>query len=391
MTEGSVFSCLPIAVRDSLLQQAFQQLDQRHLLGVAPMVCRLWHQLSLSMLTSLEIRICTEEVAKQLSLWMTNHGNSLQRLTLHMGEHICRCTSKLQTLMQSVGAADQLRSLNIYTPEECWPLLDLSLTMLAKLTILTSLCISGCNLTRGGTLRQSILCATTLRNLSLTSWRGAKWGSLVQQISTSLVQLTHLELGGISAGAADINHICALPQLQQLHFREYVYATELSKLGPLPISTIMIAVPDGAEAEVGRWLEQSTATLQELVFCAPPYPYGTFVGILPLIPLQHAPLLRNLTMLGITQPNLTHLAALTQLTALQLRGCGIDDAGMLRLAGLSELQSLNVLNNKGILGVGGSMEVLAESMPHLTALYVNEIPAGEAARHAFGPEKVKSY
>ena len=116
MIDSSVFSCLPLAVRDSLLQQAFQQFDQRHLFGVAPRVCRLWHQLSLSIITSLDVTISTSEAAEQLSLWVRHHGFSLQHLSLILSEPMRDCTYELQPLLQSVGAADQLHSLNLSTP-----------------------------------------------------------------------------------------------------------------------------------------------------------------------------------------------------------------------------------------------------------------------------------
>ena len=382
MTDSSVFSCLPITVRDSLLQQAFQQLDQRYLFGVAPRVCRLWHQLSLSTITRLEITICTARAAEQLSLWMANHGTILQHLSLDMAEPVCRSTSDLQPLLQSVGAAEQLRSLNISTPRLRRLSLGVSLTMLTKLT---SLHIKGC------TLCESIPHATTLRNLSInTLYTRSEYGAFMQQVSASLVQLSRLELDGSSgAGAADMNHLCALPQLQQLELRQFVYARELSKLEPLPITRIHINMEEGAEAGVGRWLHQSAAGLRTLLYCKRPSSSNAFVAISPLVPLQHAPLLTSLAMSDM-QPNLTHLAALTQLTALGLNTCGLDDAGIVRLAGLSEFRILGVKGNKGISGAAGSMEVVAKSMPDLTAFYVDGVAAQEAARH-FGPEKVKSW
>ena len=142
MADSSVFSCLPIAVRDSLLQQAFQLLDQLHMFGVAPRVCRLWQQLSLSIITSLKVIIGRAEAARQFTRWMQNHGTSLQSLDLRLEGSVCDST-ELQSLLESVEGADQLRSLAISTPHSS-SILDICLI---DLTSLTSLRIKGCDFT----------------------------------------------------------------------------------------------------------------------------------------------------------------------------------------------------------------------------------------------------
>ena len=192
-----------------------------------------------------------------------------------------------------------------------------------------------------------------------------------------------MEVGGLA-------QLCALPQLQQLQLRNVeVRARQLSKLGPLPINAIEVAMEEGAEADACRWLQQSAAALREVAFCKRGPDSRDFVAKPPLLPLQHAPLLRSLTLVRM-EPNLAHLAAVTQLTALGLRTCGLDDAAVLKLAGLSKLRVLELWNNKGISGAGGSMEVLAKSMPDLCVLCVGRTSAREAAWHAFGPEKVRT-
>ena len=209
----------------------------------------------------------------------------------------------------------------------------------------------------------------------------------MKDIATSLVQLTHLELSQPTGMVIeDLAQLSALLQLQRLLLRRYrVPASQLSKLGRLPISRIEIVMEKGSEADVSRWLQLCAASLQELVFCIPNY---LFSGSPPLKPLQHAPLLRSLTVVGM-QPNLTHLGALTQLTALRLTACGLDDAGVQKLARLSELQILDLWGNKGISGAGGSMEVLAKSMPHLQSICSNIDSAVAAAVAVFGREKVR--
>ena len=397
MADNSVFSRLPIDIRDSLLQQAFQQLDQRHMFGVAPRVCHLWHQLSRSVKrTSLSVFITTAEAAEQLTLWMQNHGTTLQSLELRLALWVCRI-SQLQPLLQSVGHADHLHSLVILAGSNLGfrgyslPTLDISLT---NLTSLVSLHVRGCDL-MVGPLRDSIPTVTTLRSLSLNTIDSdtMPWAPFLQQIATSLVQLTCLELiSTTNMRDEDLAQLRILPQLQQVQLPNYcVFASQLSKVGPLPISTFVILMTEGTEADVHSWLQQSAASLRELVFRLSEYLRNDFVSIPPLVPLQHSPLLRSLTLLDM-QPNMTHLAALTQLTGLVLKRCGLDDAGIVRLAGLSELRALDVRGNQGIMGHGGSMEVLAKSMPHLTVLKIDDWSTAWAmARAAFGLGKVNPW
>ena len=386
MTDSSVFSCLPVAVRDRILQQAFQQLDQRHLFGVAPRVCRFWHQLSLSIITSLDIRIRTGEAAEQLSLWMTNHGTSLQHLNLILPEPMGERTDELQPLLQSVGAADQLRSLNISTPFMYEPPLDLSLTSLTKLT---SLRIKGCAFS-GGTLYESIPHATTLRSLSLETVynRRSEWGTFMQQVSANLVQLTRLDLNGILGGilTTDIALLRALPQLQQLQLNCDLLATHLSNLRSMPVTVARIFLDEETvEADLCSWLLQSAANLRELSFVR--NRLSTIAPVPPLVPLQQASQLRNLFIDGL-QPNMTEVAALTQLTRLALEECGLDDTAVCKLSTLSELRVLSLRQNAGISGAQGSMEVLADSMPHLTGIKLGYTNAWEPAKHAFVSRKV---
>ena len=130
------FTCLPLAVRDSLLQQAFQQLDQRHLFGVAPRVCRLWDQLALSIITSLNMKITTGKSAEQLSLWMKDHGaGGLGSLVLELDRPVCQTTAA-HSLLESLPAALQLRSLALSTTN--WTaVLDAPLPPLTNLTSLS--------------------------------------------------------------------------------------------------------------------------------------------------------------------------------------------------------------------------------------------------------------
>ena len=210
--DASAFSCLPLAVRDSLLQQAFQQLDQRHLFGVAPRVCRLWHQLSLSIITSLDVKITTEEAAEQLDLWIVNHGDTLVNMQLDSTLAVCQ-TRAGRSVLRSLGAAAQLRSLSILT-NSSGTNLDVALPPLANLTHLS---IDSCSVTP--TMLSSILSFRSLNSLSLCYMyvmHGANiwvsWSSMMEQMATSLVGLTSLDLG-FHVSSEGLAHLRALPQL----------------------------------------------------------------------------------------------------------------------------------------------------------------------------------
>ena len=336
MTDSSVFSCLPNAVRDSILQQAFQQLDQRHMFGVAPRVCRLWHQVSLSISTSLDVRIRTAEAAEQLSLWISNHPTALKSLELNMAYADCN-TEDVQPLLQSVGAADQLCSLSLFSPQTYHPLLDLSLTMLTKLTSLRIVCC-GYN---EATLPYSIPHLTTLKSLSLSHMHSTAWQPFMQQISACLVQLTSLNLRSLwDIEAIDIAVLCALPQLQQLQLDCKLPAKSLSKLGTLPVTAISISMCEGdTEADLTSWLRQSAADLRELALHSG---YGSnHIATPSLVPLQQALQLRDLLVLGV-QLKMTEVGALTQLTKLVLDSCELDDRAVCTMSALSGLRVLSL-------------------------------------------------
>ena len=352
---------------------------------MAPRVCRLWHQLSLGITSSLAVTITTAEAAEQLSLWISNHPTALESLELNLARAVCN-TQGVQPLLQSVGAADQLRSLNISIPP---PFISADIS-LVNLTKLTSLSIDGCSF-RGGSLRHSMPNLTTLKRLSLGKiFDGMPWWPFMQQISTGLVRLTSLDLYcSCDLEAADMAVLHALPQLQQLQLKHDIPASDLSKLGPLPVTEIhILMLGEDAEADVYGWLQRSAVNLRQVGIRR--LSHSEHPAILPLVPLQQALQLRDLFIFGL-QPNMTELGALTQLTKLDLDTCGLDDRAVYRLSSLSGLRVLALCDNKDISGAEGSMEVLADSMPHLTSLILGRTNAWEAAEHAFMSRKVTVY
>ena len=382
MIDSSAFSSLPIAVRDSILQRAFEQLDKRHRFGVAPRVCRLWRQLSLSIITSLEVDISTTEAAEQLTLWMTNHGSVLKSLHFKL-DSLGFCVSARNALVQSVGAADLLNSLCISSP--FIPVLDIPLK---TLTGLTTLRISGFSHGQGA-LCESITRLTTLRSLSLgnsyTLFTSPSWRPFMRQISSGLTQLTSLEFDNVEVAAKDIAELRALPQLQQLRVvNKPLPASELGVLGPLPITAIHINMNEGTAADVHSWLEHSSAKLQEVRFLVR---NSNHMPTPPLAHLQKALQLRELCLYRV-QADVTHLTALTQLTRLGLVFCGLDDSVACKLSMLSKLRALSLCGH-GITGAQGSMEVLADCMPSLSTLTLSTASALVAARQAFESRAVE--
>ena len=183
------FSVLPVLQRDSFLQQSFQQLDQRHLFGVVPMVCRLWHQLSLSIITSLDANLPTQEAAEQLRLWIQNHGPALRSMQLLIGEPAASFPSLLLSI-----SADQWHSMH----HECRSystVVDFALPPLkgGKLPGLTRLSIIRC--CPGAAVLASVLSLRGLSSLSLCDLpHDLPWGPFMEQLATRLVGLMSLDL-----------------------------------------------------------------------------------------------------------------------------------------------------------------------------------------------------
>ena len=369
--DSSAFGCLPFAVRDSILQQAFQQLDQRHLFGVAPRVCRLWHQLSLSLITSLEINISTEEAAEQLSLWMQNHGAVLKSFNLLLQDEMCPLRVG-QSLLQSLGAANQLHSLTLCSNYE---VVDVPLQHLTKLT---SLNLSTCCLSTSS--HNSILSLTKLNSLRLccASMRNPL-GAFIKQLSTSLLQISTLDMSGSVLNTADLKPLRKLPKLKQLAIGSIRDVDRVGQLAHLPITAITVTVNADTVNDVDIWLQDAAEHLQEFHLLRG----GQEALTAPLLPLQKGPQLRSLSVHG-ADLNMEHLAALTQLTSFNLCNSGLEDEGLCKLSALSQLQEL-AISETGITGAQGSMEVLAGSLACLNSLMIEDASASvvEAANQAF--------
>ena len=367
--DSSAFSCLPLAVRDSILRQAFHQLDQKHLFGVAPRVCRLWRQLSISIITSLDAKTTTAEAAEQLSLWMQNHGTGLDTLNLQIDEPaLC--------VLHALAAAQQLRSLTLTSTSMRGPQLNVTLH---SLTSLTSLSIN--DFISTASLLDSILALTGLESLSLSGVQvNYDWQRVVPQFATTLIKLTSLDLHYVNEEMrpATLSHLCSLPDLKELAVR-IIPSINLPLIKGLPITNARFTVYDERQlGHIEAWLEDASGCLRDLRIEAYTRPLNAHG-----LPLHRATQLKHLDMCEV-QPDISQVAALTNLIDLTLRKCGLDDAAVCKLSSLRSLQTLDMSWNDGVVGAQESMEVLASSMPHLRELSLKVPSAQEAAERAFG-------
>ena len=373
--DSSVFSCLPIAERDSFLQQAFQQLDQRHLFGVAPRVCRLWHQLSLSIITSLTAKIATEQAAEQLTMWMAHHGHVLHSMQLCIWDSGCPGLAAHALLQTLIPAAD-LRSLDLsYGGYELIPSFGTTLEALTQLTSIRICGVFGCS------LEQPIL---GLKELCSLAWPGRYFtGPFLEQLPNSLGQLTHLDFRENCVSAVQLTHLRKLAQLKQLALGHFSKPSELSWLVGLPITTVTIQFRNHEQQDVASFLQEAAGGLQELVLVT----LGSMEAT--LLPLHQATQLRSLS-LSEVWPGTAQVAALTTLTRLTLGGCGMNSNALESLTALSNLRELWLLDQpEEDAGLVSIMSALAASLPTLTALYLLDGFALVAARDAFKPRVVE--
>ena len=384
-SDSSAFGCLPLAVRDSILQQAFQQLDQRHLCGVAPRVCRLFRQLSLSITTSLSVRLQSEDAAEQFSLWMQNHGAGLGSLVLVIDEDG-------RLVLHSLAAAEQLRSLTLSTGR-----LSLEVKLDAPfytLTNLTRLSISGFYPT--DPVLDSLLGLTRLHSFSLNRWQLQSmvdhlWEPFMEELATSLVALTYLDFSETPVEVNGLIKLRNLPNLRELLVDEHFPAARLFELDALPILSISARVEENTLGHLAPWLwGNSVSRLQKLVFRGPlqgPIPETVHGFPLQLATQLHTLLIEDIQLRPVHMEAITQL---TQLTTLRIWHCGLDDAAVCELSVFSILSLLDLKGNSGIKGAQGSMEELARSMPQLEVLYLGGTSGGalNAARAAFGTRVV---
>ena len=258
------FNRLPGSMCAAFLQQAFRQLDQQHLYGIAPLVCRAWHQAALSSSDTLDLVVAAPAKAEQLEPWMQRHGALFSKrvtLTLQYPEKLENRWRLASPLYNSLS--EQLRELRL---EGNW----LVEKGLSALTSLTSLCLPGGHI--WGSDRYALLALTQLRTLDLPgthlmhqllqSFGYSSDTGFLTAMSTSLVELTRLNLNkALWVGNENFSALRALPHLCELEAGGLfdIRAARLScEFTGLPLTSISISVWDQEDlGELKAWLQQA--------------------------------------------------------------------------------------------------------------------------------------
>ena len=386
------FNLLPADLQQDCLRHAFQQLDQRHLLGIVPLVCSLWHHLGHSSCSSVETTISTQAAAESLATWLQKHGHRLASLSIRMQRQACHGPEAASTISQALSSAVQLQHLALSCPLSNRALPDISIS---SLTQLTSLSFKGCRQLSFSTLA-AVPQLTQLRALDLSRTTVHVRGSfdptnasahLISAISCSLLELRNLDLSGCGSwiAASELQPLARLQHLQQLRL-EHVRAgpVAISVLRLLPITTIRVDV--FAVAPITAWLQEASLLESlELTRCVNAGE-AELLQLLSTLFSTTAPRLRELCLCGfnVLGAHAAMLSDMNQLTSLALLRCGMTDAAVHHLSSLSGLRSLSLEQNSEVCGGEGSMVCLAARLGHLTSLGLEGTAAGAAAQIAFG-------
>ena len=191
--DAAAFACLPVYLVEDVLLQAFQQLDEQHLRGTLPLVCKAWHQISLRLCTSLVVTLGTPAIVERLPWWLKRNGTNLQHLSITFQSPSLWVETMVYDHIQewhnTIGTTCQdLRSLQL----EKWPVCGEIPFSLSSLTQLTSLQVHDCM-----NLPQCFFTcfSSSLRSLTIAN-TDIGWGNLGSNGLgfCHLTQLTNLDL-----------------------------------------------------------------------------------------------------------------------------------------------------------------------------------------------------
>ena len=341
-----LFDLLDAAMRNPFLQQAFRQLDQRHLYGIIARVCRSWHHLSITSSSSLTVKVSTRlneetgepDAAISFSKWLQHNIGNLTRLDLTLNGPPDD-TFDASEMLQTITSATQLCSLRLDLDDRY---LSESFAGVSALTNLTSLALCGCDLSPlafSSTLALSQLRALDLRRVGVYV-NGAEEEDSMADLTSSLVSLTTLTLGDFS-GWNDLEEglacLRSLKELVHLDIRDPSFPSGnlVDLLGGLPITGIKIGLDDPVHvSEVAGSLERCVPTtlswLSLVTDSGDTQPSSSQVLRL-LSPLRSAgPQLQQLTLNGFDlsqADSVSIITGLTQLTSLSILHCKFHDDG----------------------------------------------------------------
>ena len=385
-SSSCMFDLLDAAMRDPFLQQAFRQLDQRHLYGIVPMVCRSWHHLSTTSSSSLTVEISTElnketgepDAAISFSEWLGCNIEHLTRLDLTFGMPSLGVSEppkyEAAGMLLTITGATQLCSLRLNRfpyMSHCFPYQTIAngpvFAGFSALTTLTSFALHSCSLSRPAF--SSVLAALTqLRELDLKDVRVLaddedeyededEEEDIMQVLTSSLVNLRSLTLNNFNGlptllPTLNRNHnlstlvcvedglVCirSLPKLVHLDIRGTLVPSGklVDFTRGLPVTGVTISLHDpGHVLEVAGWLERCVpTTLRYLELYMP----GNFERFSRTFELQPSQVSRLLAPLG---------AAGGQLQALKLRGFDLSQGDSVNsITRLTHLTSLSLYDCK---------------------------------------------
>ena len=385
---------LPDDVRDNILQQAFQQLDQRHRFGVVTLVCRVWHRLALSIAHHIDVSMPTRAAAEPLRTWVAKHGHSLKSISIVVNNPTAlrpawADAGSTEAVVNFLSAAPLLNSLKISHDVLLPTMTGLLNVNLSGYTSLTRLGLVGLGL-RSSTI-SSLLSLRQLSSLDLSFstfyTRGVSAHELMQQISTSLVQITHLDLDGTRIKPGEFGDpswfslkalapLCSLQHLRKLG-STMLHCDDLSSMGKLPVTYIHIPLlsSDRDSAQFAAWVRCSGHSLEFVsigVSIAGPTRLRAQTVKMSLEMFTCAPQLKTLR-LGNVSLCVAELALLTQLSSLELIEVGLRGAGVQGdLCKTLVMPNLRVLSLEVGFVRDSSVHLLKAGFPQLTDLRVRE-------------------
>ena len=357
-----LFDLLDAAMRDPFLQQAFRQLDQRHLYGIVPRVCRSWHHLSTTSTISMTVKISTKskvgtgepDDATSFSEWLQHNVAKITSLDLCLEgpsdtprEPIGTALMKpynpadysmpatLVDMLHTISSATQLCGLQFRLKSDDRGRVPESFRGFAALTNLSSLVIHRCSLCLPAFSSISML--TQLRALDLTGVylcgseeEEEPWSELI----SSLGNLTHLTLGWNRKLVDCVPSLRSLTALVELDItKTFIYSSSIQLLQGLPITGIWICLTHPEHVlDVAGWLERcipTTLVCLKIEISLPRCELQPSQVPLLLAPLRSAgPQLQwiHLRNLCLSQADVSIITGLTQLIGLNLL-CKFDDGG----------------------------------------------------------------
>ena len=404
-SESCAFSCLPQDLCHSFLQQAFKQLDQRHLCGIAPLVCHPWHTLAVSCSSSLDVKVHTAAAEKSLTSWVQRNGSVLEQLSLSLDgrrDNICTVASTTEQLLQSVATnAANLQSLSLEGDVRGGTYSDASLSSLSQLT---SLKLSSFTLVPGMVSSLSALTQLKSLDLSRTAVAGLDSSDMIIGPSSQWTQLTSLDLSQThhsffrpqSLGRL----VSSVPQLKRLRLKHVgICASMLSQLpARIEVPAIDLVVTQQSHRQAEGWLQCSGKAVEELkVQFLGPLGGAVFQRLFALLKPELAPRLQSFSLWdGDLRGHCSGLGELTQISTLSFNSCSMQSADVISLSGLRGLRALLFFSG-GLEGVDcsqESMDCLANGLRHLTMLAVDAVRGSThslvAAQQAFKKRIISS-